>query len=96
MSKLSPKKWGVSGSSQAVLVGFLGGASFLIYEGIDLRPNLAVILALAFIDSIFLGGCGLAQISSVWPPTRRRILVHEAGHLLTGNPFFYLISVQQN
>lgn len=83
VSKLSPKKWGVSGSSQAVLVGFLGGASFLIYEGIDLRPNLAVILALAFIDSIFLGGCGLAQISSVWPPTRRRILVHEAGHLLT-------------
>lgn len=34
-------------------------------------------------DSIFLGGSCLAQISSYWPPYRRRILVHEAGHLLT-------------
>ncbi|KAF5477309.1 hypothetical protein F2P56_003959 [Juglans regia] len=83
VSKLSPKKWGVSGSSQAVLVAFLGGVSFLISEGIDMRPNLAVILALAFMDSIFLGGSCLAQISSYWPPNRRRILVHEAGHLLT-------------
>ncbi|XP_062170822.1 uncharacterized protein LOC133876545 isoform X2 [Alnus glutinosa] len=82
VSKLSPKKWGVSGSSQAVLVAFLGGVSFLISEGIDIRPNLAVILGLAFMDSIFLGGCCLAQISSYWPPNRRRILVHEAGHLL--------------
>lgn len=82
VSKLSPKKWGVSGSSQAVLIAFLGGVSFLISEGIDIRPNLAVILALAFMDSIFLGGSCLAQISSYWPPNRRRILVHEAGHLL--------------
>ncbi|KAE8124521.1 hypothetical protein FH972_019399 [Carpinus fangiana] len=82
VSKLSPKKWGVSGSSQAVLLAFLGGVSFLISEGIDIRPNLAVILGLAFMDSIFLGGCCLAQISSYWPPNRRRILVHEAGHLL--------------
>lgn len=82
VSKLSPKKWGVSGSSQAILVAFFGGVSFLISEGIDIRPNLAVILGLAFIDSIFLGGCCLAQISSYWPPNRRRILVHEAGHLL--------------
>ncbi|KAK0598636.1 hypothetical protein LWI29_036528 [Acer saccharum] len=52
-SKLSPKKWGVSGSSRVVLV-----------------------------DSIFLGGVCLAQISSYWPPFKRRILVHEAGHLL--------------
>ncbi|KAF3957851.1 hypothetical protein CMV_017173 [Castanea mollissima] len=46
-------------------------------------PNLAAILGLAFMDSVFLGGCCLAQISSYWPPNRRRILVHEAGHLLT-------------
>lgn len=61
---------------------FFGGVSFLISQGIDLRPNLAVILGLAFADSIFLGGTCLAQISSYWPPYRRRILIHEAGHLL--------------
>ena len=84
VSKLSPKKWGVSGSSSVVLVAFLGGVSFLLSQGIDVRPNLAAILGLAFMDSIFLGGSCLAQISSYWPPNRRRILVHEAGHLLTG------------
>lgn len=83
VSKLSPKKWGVSGSSSVVLVAFLGGVSFLLSQGIDVRPNLAAILGLAFMDSIFLGGSCLAQISSYWPPNRRRILVHEAGHLLT-------------
>ncbi|KAK9275593.1 hypothetical protein L1049_022860 [Liquidambar formosana] len=83
VSKLSPKKWGLSGSSSAVLVAFLGGVSFLLSQGIDVRPNLAAILGLALMDSIFLGGCCLAQVSSYWPPNRRRILVHEAGHLLT-------------
>ncbi|XP_077221184.1 uncharacterized protein LOC143854931 [Tasmannia lanceolata] len=82
-SKLSPKKWGLSGSSSAVLVGFLGGVSFLLSQGIDIRPNLAAILGLAWLDSIFLGGCCLAQILCFWPPYRRRVLVHEAGHLLT-------------
>ncbi|XP_057948066.1 uncharacterized protein LOC131143771 isoform X1 [Malania oleifera] len=82
VSKLSPKKWGLSGSSSAGLVAFLGSVSFLLYRGIDVRTNLAVILGLAIMDSIFLGGCCLAQISSYWPPYRRRILVHEAGHLL--------------
>ncbi|KAJ4705792.1 ATP-dependent zinc metalloprotease [Melia azedarach] len=82
VSKLSPKKWGVSGSSSVVLLAFLGGTSFLLSRGIDIRPNLAVVLGLAFIDSIFLGGVCLAQISSYWPPYKRRILVHEAGHLL--------------
>ncbi|OUZ99519.1 hypothetical protein BVC80_531g17 [Macleaya cordata] len=82
-SKLSPKKWGLSGSSTAVLAAFLGGVSFLLYQGIDVRPNLTAILGLAMLDSIFLGGCCLAQISSYWPPYKRRILVHEAGHLLT-------------
>lgn len=83
VSKLSPKKWGVSGTSSTVLFAFLGGVSFLLSQGIDLRPNLAAILGLALADSIFLGGSCLAQFSSYWPPYRRRILVHEAGHLLT-------------
>ncbi|XVF87936.1 hypothetical protein PTKIN_Ptkin19aG0008500 [Pterospermum kingtungense] len=81
-SKFSPKKWGLSGSSSVVLVAFLGGVSYLLQQGIDIRPQLAIILGLAFTDSIFLGGTCLAQISSYWPPYRRRILVHEAGHLL--------------
>ncbi|KAK7334707.1 hypothetical protein VNO80_26468 [Phaseolus coccineus] len=83
VTKLAPKKWGLSDGSSIVLAAFLGGVSFLITQGIDLRPNLAVILGLAAADAIFLGGTCLAQISSYWPPFRRRILVHEAGHLLT-------------
>ncbi|KAK7243816.1 hypothetical protein RIF29_38628 [Crotalaria pallida] len=83
VTKLAPKKWGLSDSSSTVLVGFLAGVSFLISQGIDLRPTLAAILGLAAMDSIFLGGTCLAQISSYWPPYRRRILIHEAGHLLT-------------
>ncbi|WJX68624.1 hypothetical protein P8452_52975 [Trifolium repens] len=82
VTKLAPKKWGLSDGSSTVLVAFFGGVSYLISQGIDLRPNLAVILGLAFADSIFLGGTCLAQISSYWPPYRRRILIHEAGHLL--------------
>lgn len=83
-SKFAPKKWGLSGSSSLAMIAFLGGTSFLLSQGIDIRPNLAAILGLAFVDSTFLGGCCLAQLSSYWPPNRRRILVHEAGHLLTG------------
>ncbi|GKV29340.1 hypothetical protein SLEP1_g38277 [Rubroshorea leprosula] len=82
VSKLSPKKWGSSGTTSIALVALLGGVSYLLSQGIDIRPNLAAILGLAFIDSIFLGGTCLALISSYWPPYRRRILVHEAGHLL--------------
>ncbi|KAF8024410.1 hypothetical protein BT93_F1562 [Corymbia citriodora subsp. variegata] len=83
VTKFSPKKWGLDGTSSALLVAFFSGVSFLLSQGIDIRPNLAVILGLAFVDSVFLGGSCLAQISSYWPPYRRRILVHEAGHLLT-------------
>ncbi|KAI3968194.1 hypothetical protein MKX01_018497 [Papaver californicum] len=82
-SKLSPKKWGLSGTSTAVLVAFLGGVSFLLSKEIDVRPNLTAILGLAMLDFIFLGGSCSAQISSYWPPYKRRILVHEARHLLT-------------
>ncbi|XP_022969427.1 uncharacterized protein LOC111468437 isoform X2 [Cucurbita maxima] len=83
VSKLSPKKWGLSGSSRYALIACLGGTSFLLSQDIDIRPNLFALLGLAFLDSILLGGTCLAQISSCWPPYRRRILVHEAGHLLT-------------
>ncbi|KAL5100639.1 hypothetical protein RYX36_004966 [Vicia faba] len=82
VTKLAPKKWGLADGSTAALVAFFGGVSFLISQGIDLRPNLTVVLGLAIADSIFLGGTCLAQISSYWPPYRRRILIHEAGHLL--------------
>ncbi|GJV19362.1 ATP-dependent zinc metalloprotease [Tanacetum coccineum] len=82
VSKLSPKKWGLSRNSSIVLATFFGGLSYLIDHGVDLRPQLAVVLGLAMVDSVFLGGTCLAQISSYWPPYKRRILVHEAGHLL--------------
>jgi hypothetical protein len=88
--KLAPKKWGMSGTSQLALVAFLGGSSFLVSQGIEIRPNLAAILALATADAIFLGGTCLAQISSFWPPHKRRILIHEAGHLLTGRTYHKL------
>ncbi|XP_076932706.1 uncharacterized protein LOC143598355 [Bidens hawaiensis] len=82
VSKLSPKKWGLSTSSSVILAAFFAGLSYLVDHGVDLRPQLAVILGLAMADSIFLGGTCLAQITSYWPPYKRRILVHEAGHLL--------------
>ncbi|KZV32914.1 hypothetical protein F511_01425 [Dorcoceras hygrometricum] len=81
-SKLSPKKWGVSGSSSILLIALLAGTSILLNQGIDIRPNLAAVLGLTLLDATFLGGSCLAQISSYWPPYKRRILVHEAGHLL--------------
>ncbi|KAJ4850738.1 hypothetical protein Tsubulata_045542 [Turnera subulata] len=82
VSKLSPKKWGQSGSSKVALLCFLGGVSLLLSLGIDIRVNLAALLGLAYADSIYLGGTCFAVVSSFWPPCRRRILVHEAGHLL--------------
>ncbi|KAI7742218.1 hypothetical protein M8C21_017774 [Ambrosia artemisiifolia] len=82
VSKLSPKKFGLSTSSSVVLVAFFAGLSYLVDHGVDLRPQLAAVLGLSMVDSIFLGGTCLAQISSYWPPYKRRILVHEAGHLL--------------
>ncbi|KAM0838475.1 hypothetical protein ACQ4PT_060951 [Festuca glaucescens] len=82
-AKLAPKKWGLSGNSPYVLATFFGGVSFLLTQGVDVRPNLAAILGLATADALFLGGTCAAQISCFWPPYKRRILVHEAGHLLT-------------
>ncbi|OWM67830.1 hypothetical protein CDL15_Pgr010768 [Punica granatum] len=66
VSRFSPKKWGLSGSSAAVLAAFLGGVSFLLSQGIDIRPNLAAVLGLAFLDSVFLGaylmGCPIRGV----------------------------------
>eukprot|EP00249_Psilotum_nudum_P019330 c27195_g1_i6 orf=268-1398(+) len=33
-------------------------------------------------DAIYVGGAGIAQVLSLWPPYRKRVLVHEAGHVL--------------
>ncbi|CAN4103798.1 unnamed protein product [Withania somnifera] len=82
VTKLSPKKWGLSGTSSFLLVTLFAGVSFLLNQGIDIRPNIAAVLGLAMLDAILLGGSCLAQISSFWPPYKRRICVHEAGHLL--------------
>ncbi|CAI0555493.1 unnamed protein product [Linum tenue] len=82
VTKLAPQKWGISGSSNIAVAAFLGATCLLQWKGIDVRTNLSAVLGLALLDNIFLGGTCLAQISSYWPPYRRRILVHEAGHLL--------------
>lgn len=91
--KFAPKKWGLSGSSRTLLIASLAGTSFLVYQGIDIRPNLAAVLALVGLDAIFLGGSCLAQIFCFWPPYRRRVLVHEAGHLLAGNSLKIVLSI---
>ncbi|XP_059075155.1 uncharacterized protein LOC131074670 [Cryptomeria japonica] len=83
-SKFAPKKWGISGSSTLVSLASLAGISFLVNNGIDIRPKLAIILGLGVFDAVYLGGSLLAQILSIWPPYKRRIIVHEAGHLLIG------------
>lgn len=58
--------------------------SFLVNNNIDVRPLAILIVALGLLDSIYLGGTGQAQILSFWPGYRRRMLVHEAGHVLVG------------
>lgn len=65
------------------MLASLAGFSFLADNGIDFRPKLAIILGLGLLDSVYLGGAGLGQVLSLWPPYRRRVLVHEAGHILT-------------
>ncbi|KAJ8532670.1 hypothetical protein K7X08_012593 [Anisodus acutangulus] len=82
VTKLSPKKWGLSGTSSFLLATLFAGVSILLNQGIDIRPNIAAVLGLAMLDAILLGGSCLALISSFWPPYKRRICVHEAGHLL--------------
>ncbi|KAG6589314.1 hypothetical protein SDJN03_17879, partial [Cucurbita argyrosperma subsp. sororia] len=56
--QVDPKKWGLSGSFRYALISFLGGASFLLFQDIDIRPNLLALLGLPFLDSILLAGRG--------------------------------------
>lgn len=81
-SKLSPQKWGLAGNSAVLLAGAIVGFNFLVNNGIDVRPLLASILAFTLVDAIYLGGTGLASVLISWPPYKRRVLVHEAGHVL--------------
>eukprot|EP00252_Welwitschia_mirabilis_P004352 TRINITY_DN14687_c0_g1_i1.p1 TRINITY_DN14687_c0_g1~~TRINITY_DN14687_c0_g1_i1.p1 ORF type:complete len:393 (+),score=67.15 TRINITY_DN14687_c0_g1_i1:85-1263(+) len=81
-SKFAPKKWGLSGISVPFFFISMAGISYLVNIGIDFRPKLAVMLGLTLLDSIFLGGSVLSQLLCTWPPYKRRVLVHEAGHIL--------------
>lgn len=84
-SSLSPKKWGISGDSGFVLIGAIALYSILGNNfNIDLRPIAAIIVGLGLLDSIYLGGTVQAQALSLWLPYKRRISVHEAGHVLVG------------
>jgi len=85
-SSLSPKKWGLSGDSSLQLVTGIALFSILVNNNIDVRPLAIVIVILGLLDSIYLGGAGQAQVLSFWPGYRRRMLVHEAGHVLVGKP----------
>lgn len=80
-SRLSPKKWGAGGGLAPVAL--FAGVSALINNGADVRPLLIGALALAAADALLLGGTGLGQLLSLlWPPYRKRVLVHEAGHVV--------------
>ncbi|KAL2629465.1 hypothetical protein R1flu_014151 [Riccia fluitans] len=81
-SKLSPKKWGLSGNSSIALVATFSFFSYLVNNEIDIRPVLVLVLGLGIADAILLGGTGVGQVLSLWPPYKRRVLVHEAGHVL--------------
>ncbi|KAI5068956.1 hypothetical protein GOP47_0015257 [Adiantum capillus-veneris] len=81
-SKLSPKKWGLAGTPSLLLVGSIVVFNILVNNGIDIRPFLASILAFGVLDAVYLGGTGLAAILVSWPPYKRRVFTHEAGHVL--------------
>eukprot|EP00271_Cylindrocystis_brebissonii_P015483 TRINITY_DN38391_c0_g1_i1.p1 TRINITY_DN38391_c0_g1~~TRINITY_DN38391_c0_g1_i1.p1 ORF type:complete len:650 (+),score=92.15 TRINITY_DN38391_c0_g1_i1:228-2177(+) len=80
-SRLSPTKWG--SSTTWAPIALFAGISALVNNGVEVRPLLVVLAGLAIADATYLGGTGFVQLlSSVWKPYRRRILVHEAGHVL--------------
>ncbi|MCO5550736.1 hypothetical protein L7F22_004227 [Adiantum nelumboides] len=81
-SKLSPKKWGLAGTPALLLVGSVVIFNVLVNNGLDIRPFLASILAFGVLDAVYLGGAGLSAILISWPPLKRRIFTHEAGHVL--------------
>ena len=73
----------------------LGGSlilfNVLVNNGIDVRPFLTSILSFGVLDAVFLGGSGLASILISWPPYKRRVFIHEAGHVLVGNLFLNFV-----
>lgn len=79
-SKLSPKRWGSSNPWAPILV--LGVFSALVNNGIDIRPIVTAVLCFAIVDAVSLGGTGFSQLMSFWRPYKRRVMVHEAGHVL--------------
>lgn len=81
-SSLSPKKWGLTGASAFQLAAGFALFSFLVNNNIDIRPLAVIIVGLSLLDSIYLGGAAQAQVLSLWPGYKRRMLVHEAGHVL--------------
>jgi hypothetical protein len=90
---LSPKKWGLSGNSAIQLVAGIAVFSFLVNNSIDIRPFTFLIVALGLLDATYLGGTGQAQLFSLWPPYKRRVLVHEAGHVLVGRPALQAVCI---
>ncbi|KAH7426596.1 hypothetical protein KP509_10G007600 [Ceratopteris richardii] len=81
-SKLSPKKWGLDGAPAFYLLSAIVGFNLLTNSGIEIRPFLFSILAFSIVDAVYLGGTGLASILISWPPYKRRVFTHEAGHVL--------------
>jgi len=78
-SQLSPKKWGPLAPLASIAV-----FSALVNNGVDVRPLALVLLVGGILDAVYLGGAAQAQVLSLWPGYRNRVLVHEAGHVLVG------------
>lgn len=82
-SKLSPKKSGIQGPTAIAVFLLIGALSFgNINELTFIRPLLTSALTLGLLDALFLGGAAFGQVMMIWPGYRRRVLIHEAGHVV--------------
>ncbi|GAQ83481.1 hypothetical protein KFL_001500110 [Klebsormidium nitens] len=83
-SKLSPKKSLLQGPSAAAFVALIAGLSYANQNELTLvRPILTSILSLGLLDAFLYGGAGFGQLMmTLWPGHRRRVLIHEAGHVV--------------
>lgn len=81
-SQLSPKKWGATNALGPL--ASIAAFSALVNNGVDVRPLALVLLVGGILDAVYLGGAAQAQVLSLWPGYRQRVLVHEAGHVLVG------------